>query len=425
VWLLPVEAENQSGRASMQTAAKNSLVLTDSSSLKRFADIETTISYGGFYQLIASRLIRGGQFKQVVHEVLNRLVVLAEHSYAFRQMSTLEKLSEVLVNSPLPRQYEPVGRYYRALCIQRFGSGDVEQAARLLESAAEDAPPRYRARAMQSLGTNSCYKGDYQSALLLYSEAARFASRSEICDPYATLGTQKMTAVINSLEGNHRDAVALLEKLFSFAHAMRSSQPSLYYDYLNSFALELCEVGRLEEAKNVSRIVVASPFASSYPEYRETRDEIELRGWRTPRSVVALSQITAGPALGQATASASPRPAPPEGGNLLRLPVANRGESLAAVEASPARQPARVLSLQGWKEKMAKQSNGDPQDKRHRRPATSKEKEDRLKEMENLGTRGMLLRAMEMLGDDDLSDDQLRRALIILEGLEPDENPGA
>jgi hypothetical protein len=425
VWLLPVEAENQSGRASMQTAAKNSLVLTDSSSLKRFADIETTISYGGFYQLFASGLIRSGHIKQVVREVLNRLVVLAEHSYALRQMSTLEKFSEVLVNSPLPRQYEPVGRYYQALCIQRFGSGDVEQAARLLESAAEDAPPRYRARAMQSLGTNSCYKGDYQSALLLYSEAARFASRSEICDPYATLGTQKMTAVINSLEGNHRDAVAMLEKLFPFAHAMRSSQPSLYYDYLNSFALELCEVGRLEEANNISRIVVASPFASAYPEYRETRDEIELRGWRAPRSVVALSQITAGAALGEATDSASLGLAPHEGGNLLRLPVVSRSESLAAVEASPARQPARVLSLQEWKEKMAKQSNGDPQDKKRRSPATGNDKEARLEEVEKLGTRGMLLRAMEMLADDDLTDDQLRRVLIILEGLEPDENPGA
>jgi hypothetical protein len=45
--------------------------------------------------------------------------------------------------------------------------------------------------------------------------------------------------------------------------------------------------------------------------------------------------------------------------------------------------------------------------------------------MKKLGTRGLLLRAMEMLGDERLRDDQLRRVLIILEGLEPDENPGA
>jgi len=264
-----------------------------------------------------------------------------------------------------------------------------------------------------------------QSARLLYSEAARFASRSEICDAYATLGTQKMTAVINSLEGNHRDAVAMLEKLFPFAHAMRSSQPSIYYDYLNSYAVELCEAGRVEEAKNISRIVIASPFASDYPEYRETRDEIELRGWRAPRSVVALSQISAGEALGAATAGSFQTPAPPEGGNLVRMPRANRDDGLAAVEASPARQPARVLTLQEWKEKMAKQSNGDPQNKKRRSPVTGKDRETRLEEMQKLGTRGLLLRAMEILGDERLSDDQLRRVLIILEGLEPDENPGA
>ena len=72
---------------------------------------------------------------------------------------------------------------------------------------------------------------------------------------------------------------------------------------------------------------------------------------------------------------------------------------------------------------MAKQSNDDPQDNNRRAPATSKEKTARLKEMEKLGTRGMLLGIMQKLGDEHVSDDQLRRALIILEGLEPGENP--
>jgi len=83
-----------------------------------------------------------------------------------------------------------------------------------------------------------------------------------------------------------------------------------------------------------------------------------------------------------------------------------------------------VLSLKEWEEKMAKQSSDDPEDKNRRGPATGKEKTTRLKEMEKLGTRGMLLGIMEKLGDERVSDDQLRRALIILEGLEPDEKQG-
>lgn len=37
----------------------------------------------------------------------------------------------------------------------------------------------------------------------------------------------------------------------------------------------------------------------------------------------------------------------------------------------------------------------------------------------------MLLRAMEMLGDERVTGDQLRGVLIIPEGLESDENAGA
>ena len=37
----------------------------------------------------------------------------------------------------------------------------------------------------------------------------------------------------------------------------------------------------------------------------------------------------------------------------------------------------------------------------------------------------MLLRAMETLGDERVTGDQLRRTLIILEGLESDENAGS
>lgn len=72
---------------------------------------------------------------------------------------------------------------------------------------------------------------------------------------------------------------------------------------------------------------------------------------------------------------------------------------------------------------MPKQSNGDPHDNKRRRPTSSKNQDARPK-MGELGTRGMLLRAMEMLGDERVSDDQLRKVLIILGDVEPDESPG-
>lgn len=61
---------------------------------------------------------------------------------------------------------------------------------------------------------------------------------------------------------------------------------------MNTLAVERTEAGRLEEARNAPQIALASPFASAYPEWRKTREEIKLKGWRAPRSVVALNQKT-------------------------------------------------------------------------------------------------------------------------------------
>ncbi|MEK6302676.1 MAG: hypothetical protein AABO41_18345, partial [Acidobacteriota bacterium] len=264
----------------MQTAASNSLVLTDLSSFTRFADSQRAISHGGFYQLIASDRIRSVHTKQVLLALGDRLVFLAENAHAFRQMDALERVSQILVSLPLRQQFEAVGRYYQAVCTQRFGRGDVQHSSTLLERVAESAPTRYRVRAIISLGANSYRQCDNRSALSLYYEASRLALRDGVYDPYATLTAQRMVGAIQGLEGNHRDAVRVLENLYPVAHAMRCVQPHVYFDYMNSLAVELCEVGRLEEAKNVSRIVLASPFATAYPEWRETREEIELRGWR-------------------------------------------------------------------------------------------------------------------------------------------------
>jgi hypothetical protein len=120
-------------------------------------------------------------------------------------------------------------------------------------------------------------------------------------------------------------------------------QPYAYYDYLNTLAVELGEVGRLEEARNASRIALATRFASAYPEWRETREEIELRGYRAARSTVAVSQRSFD--------------------NLMRLPAREPSDSLASGSLPPI-QPARVLSFLEGKKKMVKESNGPPEEKR-------------------------------------------------------------
>ena len=183
-----------------------------------------------------------------------------------------------------------------------------------------------------------------------------------------------MTTVVKALEGDHRGALGDLEKMLPLVRIASASQPYAYYDYLNSLAVELGEVGRLEEAKNVSRIVLASPFAPAYPEWRETHEEIEIRGWRASRSVVAFTQGI------------------PEASNIVRLPASDSLDQRSSIEAAEPGARATVLSMQQWKKKMTKQSNGDPQDRTIPRPTTEKEKRARAIQLRRLDTRQMLMR---------------------------------
>jgi hypothetical protein len=74
---------------------------------------------------------------------------------------------------------------------------------------------------------------------------------------------------------------------------------------------------------------------------------------------------------------------------------------------------------------MPKQSNGDPHDTTNNRPSTDEERQARLRELAKLTTREKLLRIMNMIGDERVSDDQLLRALIVLEDVEPNKNQGS
>jgi hypothetical protein len=378
----------------MNTAAKISLVFTDSSSFSRFVDFETSISHSGLYQLIASRLTERLHNSQVFREFGDRLVIVAEQAQTFRRMDIVEQASQILVNLP-SKPYEAIGRYYQALCAHSFGRGDLERAEGLLQHAANNAPIKYRTRAIISLAASHRYRADNQSALELYCEAARLARRNKTHDPYATLGTQRMIAVITSEDGNHRDALALLESLFPLAHSMRWSDPHTYYDYMNSLAVELTEVGRLEEAENVSQIVLASPFAPAYPEWRETSNEIALRQRRPSRNTVSFHQTTA-----EAPARRGTSDGATEAENLLRLTTTVRQDSNAAIEPVPSRKPAPVVSIQDWKKSQPNR--------------TGKTIEEILSALYNMTTEDLIPQIWGRLGDEDVDDDLLREVLLLL-----------
>lgn len=361
----------------MQKAAKSSFFLTDRFSLNVLADLQTAIRQAEFYQQITKQIIRGGYTEQAVYNLGNRLIALAEHAYASRQMDTVEQVSRILVNLPLEGRYKAVGHYYGALCL--YQGRHFAKARLLLDHLTDELPPVFRSKSLIALSATYGECGDLPSFLSLCIEAGRAATSRDFYDPQTFLTSQRNIAVVKSIDGNHPGALADLERLLPLARTIGRLNPYLYYEHLNSLAVELLEVGRLEEAQNVSRIALASPYASAYPEWRGTWDDIQLRIYHTSRSVLSLNHSALN------TGNVLP----------LILPERNLDAGSENPHRSPFQQQASVTSLRDWKQRMGKEPNGD-----------KKNNQD-----EELSDRQMVMKIMEYATELDLPDEVLRQML--------------
>jgi hypothetical protein len=363
----------------MQTAAKNSFLLTDISSYGKLAGLPAFKS-GEFYQHLLLGLCKGATAKQHFLILAHKVIAIADAAYTLRQSEVIEQASNLLLNLPLPQPYRRVGQYY--LAVAKHQQGNNHEAFKLFEHVADDAPLRYRARAVQLLGMIRHTQGDFNSALPLYVESCRIAASENWCDPATLLTAQQNIAVMKSMYGDHRAALAHLESLLPLVKSVGASQPYKYCLYLNSLAVELGEVGRIEEARNICKITLASPYAFAYPEWRETSDDLERKGCRQSRSAVSFLQK-------------KPR-------NLLYLPVRERSEKF---RPSPFHQPRGVTTIAEWKKKMGKEPNGNGE-----------------KKPENLTSRDMVIRLMNLTTEEGISDEKLRKILEYAEKVlsEPD-----
>lgn len=297
--LLVQEAANYIGGASINMAASNNLVLTDiSSSFKAVAGGERRFSHGGLYQGIAQGLLKRFHTKQSLRDFITSVASAADQALATRQYDRIGALSQLLLSLPLSEQVESVGHYYEALSINRSGHGDTVRAGTLFEQVADRAPVQYRARAMLALGARhvNIGVGDFRAALPWYWEIMRIAVRDRAVDPGTLCFARHMTAVVKAKNGDHLGALSDLEAMFPLVRMASYEAPSAYYIHLNSLAVELAEVGRLDEAARASEIACSSLFAPAYPEWQETFGEVTLKRRRASHSTIAVSDIVIEPA---------------------------------------------------------------------------------------------------------------------------------
>jgi tetratricopeptide (TPR) repeat protein len=250
------------------------------------AERQDALSQPNYYrQLICASLARSTYTSGGFQVLGQQLTAVARHAYLAKQMNAVEQASQVMLALPISNQLESIGRYYQALC--RWQQGDTD-SARQFERAAEEAPPQYRARALQALGLTYHKRGEPDAALPFYLAAGKASAN---CDLLTLAESQWMTAEVRSIHGDHKQALAELERLFPLVSAVAKYYPAAYYDFLNSLAVELGKVGRISEAEAACAITLASPLAALHPNWRETRDEIAAKRVSATPSVVAVKRV--------------------------------------------------------------------------------------------------------------------------------------
>jgi tetratricopeptide (TPR) repeat protein len=271
----------------MQTAAKTSRFLTGSSKVA-LADSEIVVSRSGLLQrIVASRLAQITYSQESFAKLTTELVHFSEQAFARRDLNALEDISRILMSLPADAARQ-IGSYYYALGINRKGHRDEAEA--LLERIADDGPITYKARAIQTLGANQLDKGQLDDTLRFQLEALRLASDRNANGGQTTLLAHWEMSIVKSLDGDHKGALFALQSLGPLVNLIARENPFYLYAYCNDLAVGLGELGRVAEAEATLRIALASPYAAAYPNWAETRLELEAKRTSATPSVVAFNR---------------------------------------------------------------------------------------------------------------------------------------
>lgn len=206
-----------------------------------------------------------------------RILKQIEGAHAFRQVERVRELARILINIPI-REFQLTAQYYLVWCKCRELDYHNEVLERIIEQS-----QTCKTRALFSRGAFEWYNGNNEAALYFYSEALKTSPTvSEYVDLSRTI------AVLKGTEGFHRSAIREFENLLP---VIKYAEPRVYYDFLNSYAVELMQDHRLSEAHNTASIAVSSPFGPFYPEWRETLSDVRLKTKRPSTVSIPLPQL--------------------------------------------------------------------------------------------------------------------------------------
>jgi tetratricopeptide (TPR) repeat protein len=288
---------------------------------------------------------------------LYQLIQAAESCYCLKDAEGQRELGGILKNFPNP--IGAIGDYYEAFYLTR--TGQYEESQRNLNRALVSAPESYKAKALIALGGLEERRGNFDEALRFRIEVPKFNNI-----PF-TLESNFGVAALLGMQGDHIQAIKILESLLPNLRLLKGT--TLYFDYLNSYAVELGDTGRVNEALDVIQTVVKSPYVPSFQTWRETEHELALKAYKS-RSTISFIQK--------------------KKDNLLYLSEHERSERH---RRSPFEQPRGVTTIADWKKKMVKEPNGNGE------------------ESEDMSPQDMAMKIVEMITKNREDEESLRKLM--------------
>jgi len=235
----------------MQSAAtKRSLFLTGSS-LKEIVRVANAYGHASAQDSLKA--------------TLNYLTSVAREARLFGQPAIVQQAAESILSLPVSGRAHSIGVFY-ALCAQPLACEEMPSA---LERLADDSLPGHKERIIHEIGLTHFQMGHFAEAAPYLMEAAKSAQRTDI---FVHAESLKILAVCNGILGEHSQALSALDTLWPAVSSIRSLYPDAFVSFLNSRAVELAALGRLDEAVATIRFVLRSGFSNA--SCKETAEEI-------------------------------------------------------------------------------------------------------------------------------------------------------
>jgi hypothetical protein len=204
-------------------------------------------------------------------ETTRGLSFCARQAYTIRDFKSLRIISERLLNL----SDSEVGSYYKALSESKNGKANIEQALRIFRELCDSPSIKIRAASLLAVGRKELLYKNYSEAKRFILESSRLAALGNLGSPLTFVNAQNALSILLAEIGAIKESLEILKTNEPLVKLVGFHFPSVLGEHHNNTACSLLELGELSEASYYSDKAIANPAALNYPEWFDTKKEID------------------------------------------------------------------------------------------------------------------------------------------------------